>query len=121
MDRSFKKLINDANGSVISIELVAVATTIAIGLLVGFTAVRDGIVVELADTASSVQEMNQSFSYQGAAGHSGTTVGSDFIDGSDYMMGQTQACISFSIPPSNNEGKWDVSDYGAAVVFGPAP
>ena len=79
-----KKLWNDDKGFVVSIELVLISTIAVIGLIAGMTAVRDGVVSELSDVAGSVQDLNQSYSYNGVTGHSATTAGSDFTDALDF-------------------------------------
>ncbi|MCA9264922.1 MAG: hypothetical protein KDA60_13775 [Planctomycetales bacterium] len=100
---------SDERGFVVSIELVMVATIATLGLLVGFTAVRDGAVSELSDVAGAVQDFNQSYSYNGVVGHSSTNVGSDFTDALDFCdsaddaSGQADNCITFSGVPDDEE------------------
>ncbi|TWU06069.1 hypothetical protein [Stieleria varia] len=102
-----KKLWNDEAGFVVSVELVLISTIAVIGLITGLTAVRDGVVSELSDTAGSVQDLNQSYSYNGVVGHSGSTAGSDFndaldfCDSSDDQSGQADNCITFDGAPAN--------------------
>lgn len=105
-----KKLWSDDQGFVISIELILISTIAVIGLITGLTAVRDAVVSELSDVAGAVQDMNQSYSYGGATGHSGSTAGSDFVDNLDFCdsvndaVGQADNCIVFNTPPSNEGG-----------------
>ena len=95
------KLWNDDAGFVVSIELILIATIAVIGLIAGMTAVRDGVVSELSDVAGSVQDLNQSYSYNGVVGHSASTAGSDFQDALDFcdsaedQSGQADNCITF--------------------------
>ena len=70
-----KRLWNDEAGFVVSTELVLLATVAVIGLLTGIVAVRDGVVSELSDVAGAVQEINQSYSYDGVIGHSAASSG----------------------------------------------
>ena len=78
------KLWNDDNGFVISIELILIATIAVIGLITGLTAARDAVVSELSDVAGAVQDLNQSYSYNGVTGHAAATAGSDFADDLDF-------------------------------------
>ncbi|MCC9602740.1 hypothetical protein LOC67_19495 [Stieleria sp. JC731] len=102
-----QKLWNDEAGFVVSIELVLISTICVIGLLTGLTAVRDGVVSELSDTAGAVQDMNQSYSYNGVTGHSATTAGSNFSDALDWcdspddVSGEADNCITFTGAPTN--------------------
>lgn len=102
-----RKLWRDDRGFVISIELILISTIAVIGLITGLTAVRDAVVSELSDVAGAVQDMNQSYSFNGATGHSGSTAGSDFQDRTDHcddaddIAGQADNCITFSVAPSD--------------------
>jgi hypothetical protein len=64
MKRIWLALWRDDVGLVLSAELVFVATIGAIGMLVGLSAYRDGIVAELADNARAVGQVNQSYNLQ---------------------------------------------------------
>ena len=102
-----KKLWNDDAGFIVSIELVLIATIAVIGLIAGLTAVRDGVVSELSDVAGSVQDLTQSYSYNGVVGHAASTAGSDFLDALDFCdsaedtAGQADNCITFDAAPAN--------------------
>ena len=99
------KLWNDNAGFVVSIELILIATIAVIGLIAGMTSVRDGVVSELSDVAGSVQDLNQSYSYNGVTGHAASTAGSDFTDNLDFCdstddpANAADNCISFDGPP----------------------
>lgn len=105
-----KKLWNDNAGFVVSIELILIATIAVIGLVAGMTAVRDGVVSELSDVAGSVQDLNQSYSFNGVTGHSGSTAGSDFQDNLDFCdsaadaAGSADNCITFDGAPVDEGG-----------------
>lgn len=83
------------------------ATLIALGLLAGLTAIRDGVVSEISDVAGSVQDLNQSYSFSALQGHSATTVGSDrrdaldFCDDADSVQGLADNCIRMNVSPAN--------------------
>ncbi len=78
------QLIRDDRGFVISIELVLLASIAVIGLIAGFSAMRDAVLSELSDVAGSVQSLNQSYIYYGVQGHSGATAGSSHVDRLDF-------------------------------------
>lgn len=61
-----------------------IATIAVIGLLAGYTAMRDAVISELSDVAGAVQDMNQSFRYYGVLGHSASTAGADYTDDTDW-------------------------------------
>ena len=98
---------NDDAGFVVSVELILISTITVIGLLAGLTSVRDGVVSELSDVAGAVQDLNQSYSYNGVVGHSSTNVGSnftdslDFCDSADDPSGAADNCITFDGAPAN--------------------
>ena len=99
-----KRLWNDEAGFVVSTELVLLATVAVIGLITGITAVRDGVVSELSDVAGAVQEVNQSYSYDGVVGHNAATAGTQFDDQLDECDSNDDAsltvdnCITFNQP-----------------------
>ncbi len=96
-----KRLWKDDAGFVVSAELVLVATIAVIGLLVGMTSVRDGIVSELSDVAGAIQDVNQSYDIDGVVGHSSATSGFgfqddvDFCDDADDTTELADNCITF--------------------------
>ena len=102
-----KRLWNDEAGFVVSTELVLLATVAVIGLLTGIVAVRDGVVSELSDVAGAVQEINQSYSYDGVIGHNAASSGTQFndqldeCDSSDDPSGVADNCITFNQPNVN--------------------
>ena len=101
------KLWNDDAGFIVSIELILIATIAVIGLIAGLTSIRDGVVSELSDVAGSVQDLNQSYSYNGVVGHSASTAGSDFTDALDFCdsaddtAGEADNCITFDGAPAD--------------------
>ncbi len=105
-----KALWNDTAGFIVSVELILIATIAVIGLVAGLTAVRDGVTSELSDVAGSIQDLNQSYSYNGITGHSGSVAGSDFTDNLDFCdstddaVGEADNCITFDRAPENELG-----------------
>jgi hypothetical protein len=102
-------LLHDDRGFVASSELVMIATIMVIGLLVGLSSVRDGIVSELSDVGGSLQDLNQSYSLDGVVAHNANTAGFDFVDGTDecdtdnQIAGQADNCITFDGPGGDGE------------------
>lgn len=100
--KSLTVLWDDSRGFVVSVELVLVTTIAVLGLIVGLTSVRDGVVCEISDVAGSVQDLNQSYRLSGLSGHSASTVGSDyrdaldFCDDADSRSGRADNCIQFT-------------------------
>ncbi len=102
----------DEAGFVVSTELVLVATTLVVGMLVGIVTVRDQVVQELGDVALAIGNINQSYMYDGVTGHTSATAGSDFLDlndfcepeGGDDVAGAAPTCISVQESP-DDEGE----------------
>lgn len=104
---SLRKLWDDQQGFIVSIELVLLSTILVIGLITGMTALRDAIVSELSDVAGAVQDLNQSYQFNGVNGHSGQTAGSDYVDALDHCddaedpAGAADNCITFDVAPAD--------------------
>jgi Flp pilus assembly pilin Flp len=104
MTKSANQLWNDEAGFIVSIELILIATIAIIGLISGLAAVRDAVVSELSDVAGAIQDLNQSYTFQGVLGHAASTAGSDFNDALDFCdsvdqdgaVDATDNCIEFS-------------------------
>ena len=110
-----KRLWNDEAGFVVSTELILLATVAVIGLIVGMTAVRDGVVSELSDVAGAVQDVNQGYSYDGVTGHNAATAGSTYVDdldecdSNDDAVGAADNCITFDGGPDDDEANTDLT------------
>ena len=97
-------LYKDDAGFIVSIELILISTIAVIGLITGFTAIRDAVISELSDVAGSIQDLNQSYTYNGVRGHSGTTNGSSWTDRRDWCdtaedsANSIDNCITFFGP-----------------------
>ena len=59
-------------GFIVTAELVLIATVLVIGMLVGLVVVRDAIVAEMEDIASSIGTLDNGLTFNGI-----TAVGSD--------------------------------------------
>src|SRR5580698_6627097 len=75
MKKMFLSLWNDEAGFIVSAELILVATLLVIGMIVGLQTVRDTVITELADTATAIGQINQSYSYGGVTGHNSSIAG----------------------------------------------
>lgn len=82
--KMLSRLWADEAGFVVSSELVLIATIAVIGLIAGLTTVRDQVVLELADVADAVSEVDQSYSFSAITGHASSTAGSLFNDSQDF-------------------------------------
>ena len=96
---AFQQLVDDDQGFVVTVELILITTIVVLGLITGLSAVRDAVVSELSDVATSVQELNQSYSYNGVTGGDEES-GSEFVDREDWAGppgpgGGVDACIQF--------------------------
>ncbi len=100
--KMMKKLWNDEAGFVVSAELTMVATVAVLGLLVGMSSIRDGMISELSDVAGAIHDVNQSYSIDGVVGHNANSAGFDYIDNSDECdsnddpPGAADNCITFN-------------------------
>ena len=107
--KMLRRLWADEAGFVVTTELVLVATTLVIGMIVGLATVRDQVVQEMGDLALAIGNVNQSYVYEGVTGHTSATAGSDFTDQSDFceppggddQAGVEPACISVQEPASD--------------------
>ena len=90
-----------------SVELIALATIVMVGLMVGITTIRDAAIAELSDVVGSVQDLNQSYLFNGLSGHSVLADGSQFGDATDHcdnpndVAGWADNCIVFGVLPTN--------------------
>lgn len=98
---------SDQSGFVISIELVLISTLLVIGLITGMTALRDAVVSELSDIGGAIQDLNQSYTFNGISHRSGNTRGSSWTDARDWCDTQedqfnaAENCITFNVRPTN--------------------
>ena len=100
---------NDDAGFIVSIELILIATISVIGLIVGFTAIRDAVVSELSDVAGAIQDLNHDYSFNAVTSRSARTDGSNFVDRLDFndsrgdRSGSADNCIEFTSGPSDEQ------------------
>jgi len=99
---------NDQAGFIVSIELVLLATIVAIGSIVALAALRDSLISEISDVAGAVQDLNNSYSINGIASDcmifeiagSGFLDALDFCDSAEDLAGAADNCITFDAPPA---------------------
>jgi hypothetical protein len=104
-----KTLWNDDAGLVLSAELVFVVSILAIGMIVGLSAARDGVTSELSDVGDSITEYNNGWQVSGLAGHAGSVAGAQYLDNTDYCdVGrddsaplQDEGCIMRTLTQTN--------------------
>lgn len=80
---------NDDAGFIVSAELVLIATIAVLSLVVGLSEVAYGINQELEDVGSAIASLNQTYQYNGVAGHKGSASGSSFYDQADHCDGES--------------------------------
>ncbi len=81
----FAKLLRDESGFVVSSELILVAVIVVIGSIAGLSTLRTSVMYELADVATAVGDLNQSYSFCGVTkSNVGTISGSVFQDQTDF-------------------------------------
>lgn len=107
MGPTLRVLLGDESGFIVSIELILVATIAIIGLITGMTAMRDAVISEVSDVGGSLQDLNQSYTFNGVNGHSGNTFGSNFSDARDWcddredVTNRAENCITMTARPTN--------------------
>lgn len=112
MTRLFWQLWRDERGLVLSMELVFVTAIVAIGMIVGLAAYRDGVVDELADNARAVQALNQSYAVTVSANApAGITVAGNVVT-LTKTYGTVQVISTF-----NNFSYTDTPDFGPNVTI----
>jgi len=119
---------NDDAGFVVSAELALVATILVLGVMVGLSALRNGVVNELADVSAAIDSVNQSYQLSGTSGHAASTASTTFADARDFCdegdpNGDTAACIDqmAATPPEggSGDGSGGSSGGGSPTPIGP--
>jgi len=93
MKHLMAKLWNDDCGALIAMEFLFVATILVIGIIVGLTAVRSAINIQLSNLADAILALNISYAFSGQSGCCAQTEGSQFI------MTPSQVPQPLCIPP----------------------
>lgn len=71
-------------GFVLSTEMIIVLTLVVVAVIAAFTALREAIVTEMADTGASLARLNQSYAINGVSSHSSFGAGSLYLDSDDF-------------------------------------
>lgn len=71
---------SDDDGAILAIEWLFYVTIIVLGLVVGYTGLRDAVVTELTETGNAIMALSQGYIIQGVTGAGGSTDGSQVID-----------------------------------------
>ena len=102
------RLWRDERGLVLSSELMFLTCIVAIGMIVGLSAYRDGVVEELADTGRAVGQVNQSYSVAVSANvPAGITVAANVVT-------VTKTYGDVEVVTFNNYSYTDTADFGEA-------
>ncbi|MBS0210496.1 MAG: hypothetical protein JSS27_16250 [Planctomycetes bacterium] len=80
-----RRLWREQFGFLAASELVLAGSMVVVGGVVGWTALRDTVVEEMADISTAIGNLDQSYAYSGVVGHSSFTAGSSFIDRADSV------------------------------------
>ena len=114
----FRRLWNDEDGSILSIEIILAATVLGIGVLTGLTSLRDAAITELADVGGAIAFLDQSYTLRGVKAHSSATADNTFADSSDFCDDGKQANVNsrcLSICGDTFAAKQDGTDGGTAT------
>ena len=97
------KLWNDDGGAIIAIEFVLFVVIILIGLIVGYVAVRNGIVAELTSLAEAVDGIAICFSYAGLSNCESSVCGSSTtFSATNTNLGTAKTPATFNTSLTNN-------------------
>jgi Flp pilus assembly pilin Flp len=96
MQRLMSKLWQDDCGALIASEFLFVATILVIGIIVGLSAVRDAVNVELSEFANALLALSQGFAISGQSGCCANVDGSQAIDTPSLVT--PPVCVPPAIP-----------------------
>ena len=116
-------ILDDQCGAVLSSEVVFAAVIAVVGLIAAFAATRDALTGEMSDTVGSVQDFNQSFTFNGLQSLESSTEGASFSDAVDVsdsigdIVGAADNCIVFDSAPSAEEFTVSNEDLVVSIAF----
>ena len=87
MAQLMRKLWQDDCGALIASEFLFVATILVIGVIIGLTAVRTAINVELTELGNAFLALSQGFAISGQSNNSANVDGSQAIDSPGLLTG----------------------------------
>lgn len=100
-----RTFLNDEAGFIVSAELILVATIGVLSLIVGLSEVAFGVNQELEDVGAAIGAINQTYCYNGVAGHKGTAAGSHFYDSKDHCDGEQD--VVCNVYPTGEAPAWN--------------
>ncbi|OAI53676.1 hypothetical protein AYO47_04245 [Planctomyces sp. SCGC AG-212-M04] len=83
MSATWRSLLRDERGFVITAELVLISTVLVLGLVAALSAVKTALAGELTDVAGAIGSLNQSYYTHGFHGCGSRVTGSSFLDQAD--------------------------------------
>jgi Flp pilus assembly pilin Flp len=83
MSATWRSLLRDERGFVITAELVLISTVLVLGLVAALSAVKTALAGELNDVAGAIGSLNQSYYAHGFHGCGSRVSGSSFLDQAD--------------------------------------
>jgi hypothetical protein len=90
--------------------MTLVASVLVLGLTAGVVTVRDQMVQELADTATAISSLNQSYSFSAVTACNVSTAGTQFRDNNDFCeedeqnpVGFPSVCAQVDCPPDEEQ------------------
>lgn len=112
-------------GFIVTIELLVLATVLVLGLIVGWTSLRDSVLAELSDLSESIGALDQSYSILGVQNNAETaeTLGSAWHDGQDNTAGgsidiqQNPGDSNLEYTFSSVKGNVNTSEGGTLLTF----
>ena len=105
-------------GFIVTIELLVLATVLVLGLIVGWTDVRDAVLAELSDVSESFGALNQSYTIWGVQNAAGTaaTAGSQWQDSADTSKDLAHYIDQSTSAGSGNSGAANDVTFNAPSV-----
>jgi Flp pilus assembly pilin Flp len=108
------RFLNDESGTVVSAEIILIITIAGIGMIAGLSTYRDQAVLEMADLATSIGQLNHSYEIASFATTGVSIAGSSFVDLPDFCDDATSsttdgndagtACVAIIAPSSEGAG-----------------
>jgi Flp pilus assembly pilin Flp len=121
MSATWRSLLRDERGFVITAELVLISTILVLGLVAALSAVKTALAAELSDVAGAIGSLNQSYYTHGFHGCGSRVVGSSFLDqadSSDELKADFATGLQ-SCPPVIASVKTDCRTPGCAAPCNP--
>lgn len=82
--KTLRRFYSDEAGFVASADLILISTVLVLGIIVGLATLRDSITNELGDMSSALGQLNQGYEFDDIEVDGILSVGSSFLDMSDF-------------------------------------